>query len=243
MAPLTQFIDGSYPNSSLGYVANARASLADLITQTGSPDAIEAYGFVVGHQTATDPAFQADPTWNIAPRMADGSYLTRANVHVASGLGDATMVGGPQSELLYGGAGNDTITGGDHIDLLFGDAGNDTLNGGIGNDFLYGGDGNDRLIGGVGNDYLKGGAGADTFVFAEDQSGHDTIADFTPGQDRLEIKQNINGNHLMTAADVIAAATTDASGNTTLHLGGQNDVVLLGVHLQDLGIGSIAMTP
>src|SRR5262249_19827540 len=98
------------------------------------------------------------------------------------------------------------------------------------------------LSGGVGNDYLKGGAGNDTFVFAESGSGHDTVADFTPGQDRLEIKQNLNGNGLMTAADVLAAATVDAAGNTTLHLAGATDVVILGVDLQHLAASAITMT-
>jgi hypothetical protein len=106
-------------------------------------------------------------------------------------------------------------------------------NGGVANDYPYGGNGNDRLIGGIGNDYLEGGNGADIFVFGENQSGHDTIADFVSGEDHhLEIKQNLNANNLLTAADVIAAATADASGNTVLHLGGQNDVVLLGVTAQ-----------
>jgi hypothetical protein len=239
--PLTHFVEG-YPDLSIGYVAIARASLADLVTQTGSPDAIEAFGFVVGHMTATDAKYQSDPTWSIAPQLPDGSLLTRANIHVATGTTGATLTGGSQSDLLYGTIGNDTIIGGSHINLLFGDAGNDTLTGGADNDFLYGGDGNDRLVGGGGNDYLKGGHGADAFVFSETSSGHDTIGDFAPGQDHLEIKQNLNGNNLATAADVIAAATADASGNAILHFGGQNDVVLLGVSLQNLHAADIVMT-
>jgi Ca2+-binding RTX toxin-like protein len=240
---LTQFIDGSFPDTSYGYAANARAALAGIIRQSGSPDAIEAYGFVVAHQTAQLSVYQDDPTWNLMPRFSDGTDLTYANIHVATSSTGTTMVGQDVDQLLYGGTGNDTLTGGARIDWLYGDKGNDTLNGGAGNDYLFGGEGNDRLIGGTGNDYLKGNAGADTFVFGENQSGHDTVADFTPGQDHLEIKQNLNGNGLTTAAQVIAGATTDQAGNVVLHLGGQNDVTLLGVDMAHLTAASITMVP
>ncbi|MFO1056662.1 MAG: right-handed parallel beta-helix repeat-containing protein [Dongiaceae bacterium] len=237
---LTQFDDAG---SATGMTAMARAALAAEITNTQSPDAIEAFGFVVGHQGASLADYQSDPTWAITPRLADGTLLTMANIHVASGSAPANLVGGNQDQLLYGGTGNDTLSGGGKIDLLFGDAGNDTLSGAAGADFLYGGAGNDRLSGGTGNDYLKGNAGSDTFVFGEAGSGHDTVADFQPGTDHLEIKQNLNGNHLLTAADVLASATVDSHGYVVLHLSAQDDVTLLGVDLAHLTAASITMVP
>lgn len=47
--------------------------------------------------------------------------------------------------------------------------------------------GNDRLIGGLGNDVLTGGAGLDTFVFLPTDNA-DRIADFTIGQDHIELR-------------------------------------------------------
>ncbi|TFL20021.1 hypothetical protein [Jannaschia formosa] len=63
--------------------------------------------------------------------------------------------------------------------------GDDVLIGGAGDGRITGLGGDDRLDGGIGNDVLTGGEGADIFVFTK---GHemDRIADFTPGQDRVE---------------------------------------------------------
>ena len=60
------------------------------------------------------------------------------------------------------------------------------FNGGKGNDILFGGKGNDTLNGGAGDDLLNGGKGRDTFVLTPG-NGTDTIADFTIGQDLLEL--------------------------------------------------------
>jgi Ca2+-binding RTX toxin-like protein len=51
---------------------------------------------------------------------------------------------------------------------------------------LNGGDGNDVLHGGAGNDLLTGGGGADRFAFSG-FDGIDTITDFQPGVDMIEV--------------------------------------------------------
>jgi Ca2+-binding RTX toxin-like protein len=95
-------------------------------------------------------------------------------------------------ENIHGGAGDDII------DLtstnysiagvnLFGDAGNDILWGNVGNDTLQGGDGNDTLFGGSGSNTLNGGLGADLFQYAKGGTAHDTIEDFEPGTDKIEL--------------------------------------------------------
>lgn len=76
--------------------------------------------------------------------------------------------------------------GGDGADTLTGTAGDDILIGGGGNDMLSGGAGRDILVDGAGSDSLRGGAGADLFVLTPDGEV-DTILDFEPGIDRLDL--------------------------------------------------------
>jgi Ca2+-binding RTX toxin-like protein len=80
-------------------------------------------------------------------------------------------------------------------------------------DALSGGDGNDSLTGGSGNDTLEGGAGYDRFDFAED-SGQDTINDFTRGEDLIDVSGYTN----IVFADLVLDTTTDP-GNTVIDLG------------------------
>ncbi len=69
------------------------------------------------------------------------------------------------------------LPGGSGDDLL-------VLTGGDG--LLSGGGGADILLDGAGNDALRGGAGADIFVLTEDGRA-DTILDFEPGKDRIDL--------------------------------------------------------
>lgn len=81
-----------------------------------------------------------------------------------------------------------TLTG--NVGLFgIGNAGDNVINGSSGNDYLEGGAGNDRLNGGRGGDLLYGGAGNDVFVFDIPATARtaDTIADFTKGNDSIEL--------------------------------------------------------
>ncbi|WP_319004509.1 calcium-binding protein [Loktanella gaetbuli] len=69
---------------------------------------------------------------------------------------------------------------------LSGSNGADLLTGGAGADRLFGGAGDDILRDGAGSDTLTGGAGADIFVLTADGTP-DTIADFQPGLDRIDL--------------------------------------------------------
>ena len=88
-----------------------------------------------------------------------------------------SLTGNSIANLIAGRAGNDTING---------LGGGDTILGGEGNDLIDGGDGGDFIEGNEGRDSLTGGAGADTFSFFGD-IGVNTIDDFEPGEDRLEV--------------------------------------------------------
>ena len=221
------------PTSPYGYAASAKAAVASIFSATQSPDAMEAFGFLAKSivQAKGAQSFHYDPTWNIAPKLSDGSHLT-FDIRITRSSGNQTLTGSDKNELIHGSMGNDTIGGDKGIDILFGAEGDDTLDGGPGDDFLYGGTGNDRLSGSIGNDYLKGNAGNDTFVFGPDAGGRDTIGDFHRGTDLLEIKTDLTG--LKTASQVLGTATADQDGNAVLHLGGGVDIVLLGIHTSDL---------
>jgi Ca2+-binding RTX toxin-like protein len=231
------------PTSPYGYAANAKAAVASIFSATQSPDAMEAFGFLAKSivQAKGAVSFFGDPTWNIAPKLSDGTHLNFDSIRITSSSGNQTLNGSDINELVHGSSGNDTISGGKGIDILFGGDGDDGLNGGPGDDFLYGGNGNDRISGSAGNDYLKGNAGSDTFVFGADAGGRDRIGDFRPGTDFLEIKSDLNGNGLKSASQVLGTATTDADSNAVLHLGGGVEIVLIGVHASDLKADMIHM--
>lgn len=97
---------------------------------------------------------------------------------------------------LETGSGNDTVIGGAKNDSLTGGAGNDSLRGNNGNDYLDGGLGNDTLVGNSGNDTLVGGSGNDRFNFNSLSHLQDTIVDFTPGSDRINISASGLGGSL-----------------------------------------------
>ncbi|MGN8344689.1 beta strand repeat-containing protein, partial [Pseudomonas sp. SMV71] len=144
------------------------------------------------------------------------------------------------------GAGIDTLSGIENLvgsnfnDILTGDGGNNRIDGGLGHDLLNGGGGDDLLIGGLGNNTLTGGSGADTFQWHAGNSGHDVITDFTPGVDKLDLSQLLQGENgstaslddylhftvtgsgasVMTSIDV--SATAGATPNQTIDLAGVN---------------------
>ncbi|WP_237886522.1 retention module-containing protein [Pseudomonas sp. PGPR40] len=144
------------------------------------------------------------------------------------------------------GAGTDTLTGIDNLtgsnfnDSLTGDNNSNIINGGLGSDVLNGGGGDDFLIGGLGNNTLTGGSGADTFQWLKGNSGHDIITDFTPGTDKLDLSQLLQGENgtaaslddylhftvtgsgasVLTSIDVSAMA--GATPNQTIDLAGVN---------------------
>lgn len=87
----------------------------------------------------------------------------------------------------------------------------DILQGGAGNDTLDGRQGRDILMDGSGVDDLQGGSGADVFIFSSD-GDRDTIRDFQPGTDRIDI----SAWGLMRSLEQLEITSTD-SGLTIRH--------------------------
>ncbi|WPN33131.1 Ig-like domain-containing protein [Pseudomonas sp. P5_109] len=145
---------------------------------------------------------------------------TASYAHATAGVTVNLSLLGGQNTL---GAGTDTLTGIENLtgsnfnDTLTGDNNNNVINGGLGNDILNGGGGDDLLIGGLGNNTLSGGAGADTFQWLKGNSGHDVITDFTPGTDKLDLSQLLQGESGTTASlDDYLHFTVTGSGPATV---------------------------
>lgn len=184
----------NYPEWAGGYAALARAATASLAS-SGQITALEAYGFIASETPALPSDYAKDPTFALALEI-NGASFAKADEHIGSRAVDQ-MNGSDRNDLLHGRSGDDMLSGGGGNDALFGGDGNDVLLGGPGDDYLYGNDGDDRLEGGDGNDLLKGGRGADhliggpgrdLFVFAHVSEAGDTIADFTPGEDKIDLR-------------------------------------------------------
>ncbi|HEX5312904.1 ExeM/NucH family extracellular endonuclease [Aquabacterium sp.] len=75
----------------------------------------------------------------------------------------------------------------DHDPIVIGLSLLKTLNGSTGRDTIMGTSGDDVITGGEQSDTLTGGAGRDVFVYQSIRDGLDTITDFTPGTDRIDL--------------------------------------------------------
>ena len=85
------------------------------------------------------------------------------------------------------------VNGSKVTDIIHGNDANNQLYGNDDNDQLFGMGGNDFISGGLGRDWLSGGAGHDSFVFDTKLGSKnvDTIADFEPGVDLIDLDQHI----------------------------------------------------
>lgn len=101
--------------------------------------------------------------------------------------GDDYLMDQDAGSFLFGHQGKDTI---------FGNGGNDLLRGGAGADQLDGGENNDTIAGDRQNDILTGGSGNDVFVWGKIGDDHDTMTDFTDGEDRIKLKNNLTYDDL-----------------------------------------------
>lgn len=144
---------------------------------------------------------------------------------------DNTIRGNLAANLLQGAGGDDHLRAGLGDDELHGNGGDDMLFGQSGDDTIIGGSGNDRLIGDTGDDSLTGGGGADVFVI-DTNAGFDTIADFQPGIDKVEL--NVFG--IEDYADV-AARMIDSGDGVHIVFGALSTVLISSLQSADLDAG------
>jgi serralysin len=192
---------------------------------------------VAAPPVAAPPAVApAAPPAAAPPAPIDSSVTKSTSSSVTNSTGTpATQAVNPMAtpatagnDILNGTEGADVINALGGNDLVSGLGGNDLLNGQAGNDIVDGGDGNDTIAGGAGNDIAIGGTGNDVFVFGGADlidrvvMGVDNIADFTIGQDKIQLSKvafavlstvaTADGNPLL--AGDFSTVTTDAAAAT-----------------------------
>jgi len=115
---------------------------------------------------------------------------------------------------------------------LEGDDGNDELDGGTGNDSLDGDSGDDVLFDGAGDDIMRGSLGNDVFDFSDTNNGTDTIADFTTGDNKIDLSLV---SDITDFADLVANHLTEDDGSSVITFDNGNDVIgITGVANNDL---------
>jgi Ca2+-binding RTX toxin-like protein len=123
------------------------------------------------------------------------------------------------SHTLANGVENLTLTG----------TGNINGTGNASNNVITGNTGNNTISGLGGNDTLTGGGGTDTFVFAANL-GKDTVTDFRPGEDLIQIDHAVFGN----LSDFLAHAVDDGHGNVVATANANDAITLQGTSVSAL---------
>ncbi|MDF2232717.1 hypothetical protein P2H44_09150 [Albimonas sp. CAU 1670] len=151
---------------------------------------------------------------------------------VSLGQGNDTYKGRKGGEVdgrVQGGDDNDTLLGSSEDDVFEGGGGFDTLRGRGGDDLLRGGAGEDLIAGGAGDDEMAGGINADVFRIGR-HSGDDRIADWTDGEDVLNLRA-LNIEITTSVGDVKAASQNRAGGVVIIDLdalGGDGSLEIAG---------------
>ena len=166
---------------------------------------------------------------DIITDFADGTdIIDLSDVTGALDFDDLTITADGNDAVIDTGEGEITLSGVSTSDL---DAANFVFSttGGSGNETIDGGAGDDIIDGGAGDDSLTGGADADTFVFRAGH-GNDTIADFTDGEDIIDVSSlgitGISSLTFSTNADNDLVINT-GEGNGTIVLEGVTDLATL----------------
>jgi serralysin len=137
-----------------------------------------------------------------------------ANSVIATGA-DSGSLSGEVLKLSFTNLGSHSVT----IDYLA----SQTVTGTAGNDVIIGSDQGRTIDGGLGNDYLFGGGGEDVFVYRVG-GGIDTVLDFTPTLDKIQLV----GSGFASAQQALAQFLQGAGG-LTLDLPDNDRLVLANI--------------
>jgi len=190
----------------------------------------------------------------------DSIFGLSGDDYIQGGGGSDYIDGGEGADIIYGDlngivAGtdnlNDTIFGGEGNDFLFGGAGNDSLNGGNGNDLLSGESGGDILTGGAGSDIfrfftpplLNANGQLDSFSNFTASLGVDTITDFTPGEDKIQLSNQIftalpNNVDFATAFATVNSDLAAENSNALIVYNSVNGKLFYNQNGSELGLGN-----
>jgi hypothetical protein len=227
-----------YPEWGGGYSALARGALASIITATHSPQAAQAYGYVLAHTPNLADNYPKDPVFAIMPVMPDGAQLALSDIHYP---GDSTDIGAATAPgVVLSTTRDDKLTGGSGSDILYSEAGA-TIDGGAGDDYVFGGDGGNTLFVGPGADLLKGGHGVNNFVLAKPNTGLPAILNFDPAKDHLTVAADLIDGGAPALGTKIAGAVL-ADGRLVVTFGPQARIAFPGLTPADLPALTAAST-
>ncbi len=153
------------------------------------------------------------PAANGIAHVLDG-VLIPTDILPTDGSNDVDfIIANDRSNYIYTGRDSDFVDGNGGNDRIHAGKGDDVVLGGDGHDILKGGSGDDLLAGGTGRDLLIGGGGKDTFVLKQGD-GHDKIAFFQDGKDKIDLTDFDLGSF-----DDLAPALSGNGSTTIVSLG------------------------
>jgi VCBS repeat-containing protein len=189
------------------------------------------------NDTFTIHAAANSASGSVIPSTGDGS-LAVVNAALDNGIVYDPGNDPPQTDMVTL-AVSDGLGHSDTVHFVFNEAAQGPLT-------LTGTSGKDVIFATGSNDTLTGGGSADQFVFAPEQNpSADTITDFAPGQDRIDLRQfsevvdsgNING---WLSAHAVQSSTNPADVLITL---GNDTLTLKNVAVANLHAGDFIVSP
>jgi Ca2+-binding RTX toxin-like protein len=132
--------------------------------------------------------------------------------------GNCTLPAETEVLVLTGASGARGI-GNELANVIIGNGAANLLSGLGGRDVMSGGGGPDTLRGGAGADKLTGGTGADVFLFAALSERGDTITDFSPVDDTIQVRAASFGGGLTAGMDLGATGRFALGATATAAVG------------------------